>query len=143
MTIATRYLALAVLLAFALVSEAQGPTVRVTSSASATFRVTGEETEFTTLTVRGIPADATLYITCVGGGCLFRSQTVTHPTAQAEASLTRILGRARFKPGTIIEVRITARNAIGKVLQWTVQRNKTPKLTSLCLVPGATKPTAC
>jgi hypothetical protein len=124
------------------ISAAQ-PTLRVTSSPRAVFRVSGAETEFTTLNIRGVPADATLYITCIGGGCPFKSQTATSTLAQAEMSLTGMFGRARFRPGTIIEVRITAPNSIGKILRWTVQRSKPPKLTSLCLQPGSTKPTSC
>jgi hypothetical protein len=147
MRIVNRFLAFVALIAplttAASVSVAQGPTLRVTSSPRAVFRVSESETEFTTLNIQGVPADATLYITCVGGGCPFRSQTATSPRAQAEMSLTSMLGRARFRPGTIIEVRITAPNSVGKVLRWTVQRNKAPKLTSLCLQPGATKPSAC
>ncbi len=40
----------------------------------------------------------------------------------------------------MIEVRITARGWIGKVVRYTMRKGKLPKAETLCLAPGASKP---
>ena len=59
------------------------------------------------------------------------------------AKLTRLFKRARLPPGAVVELRLTAPGAIGKVLRLAVRKRKPPKRSSLCLPPGASKPARC
>jgi len=103
----------------------------------------GTTTEFTSLSVRAIPAGATLVVTCDGDVCPFRSKSIDYAVAQPEVQLAALFGKSKLPVGTTIVVRVTKPNTIGKVFEWTVQRSKQPTLTTRCLRPGADKPTAC
>jgi hypothetical protein len=52
--------------------------------------------------------------------------------------MSRMFRHHRLRPGTRIEVRITAPNRIGKVVRFTIRRHHTPRARTLCLPPGGT-----
>ena len=50
---------------------------------------------------------------------------------------------ASLRPGTVVEVRITARHAIGKVGRFRVRSGAIPARSELCLALRASKPVRC
>jgi hypothetical protein len=122
-------------------SRAQPPE-RLTSTVKAEARARGKATEFTTLTIRDVLAGTTVRITCIGHGCPFGVETTKYPTAQPELSI-RALQYHPLMEGTVLQIVLQHERAVGKVFEWAMQRNKQPRLTTLCLPVGETKPAKC
>jgi hypothetical protein len=74
--------------------------------------------------VKHVPADGHVAISCRGKGCPFRSKTVKVKGSRANA--LSLFKRRRLRPGTRVEVRITAPDRIGRVVRYTIARNKLP-----------------
>ena len=84
-------------------------------------------------------------VSCKGGkkkGCPFKKKTST-ANAKGKASLTKRFKGEKLKPGAVIEVRISVPSAVAKVLRITIRDKKAPKRVTLCLPPGAKKPSGC
>ena len=92
-----------------------------------------------------VPANAKIEIRCTSKRspkCLFKTRTRTtkeRPTARL--SLRGVVGDRTLSIGTVLEVRITSPNAIGKAFKLSL--NRKPKKTSLCIQPGAKNPSKC
>ena len=122
----------------------------ITSGVRSAWQAFGRFTRNVRLVVTDIPAGATVEVRCgrkskpkrSGCGRLERSASVIQKARQ-RFSLTRLLKNRRLRRGTVIEVRITAPGAIGKVLRYRMRAAKAPKVGRLCLRPGASKPTGC
>jgi hypothetical protein len=114
---------------------------RVTASVVNTWRANRRGARVTRLVVRDAPATATVTVRCLGKRCRQRRATVP-VSAKGTAKLTRLV-RRRLRPGTVLEVRITAPNMIGKVVRYRVRRGAVPQGRRLCLPPGAVKPGKC
>jgi hypothetical protein len=100
------------------------------------------ETVLTRAVVNDVPVGATVIVRCRGGGCPFKSKTIRHRHGQVK--LTRAFRHRRLRPGTVVEVRITAPGRIGKVSRLIIRRAKAPRAPRpLCLPPGATRPERC
>jgi len=96
-------------------------------------------TKVTAFSVSGAPAGGRVTVTCEGKGCPFAKRSRQVPP-NGKVGFTGALDGHRLKPGAVIEVRITARGWIGKVVRYTVRKGKLPKAETLCLAPGASKP---
>jgi hypothetical protein len=100
----------------------------------------------TRLRVRRVPAGAKLVITCTpprGTRCpARRALRRTFQDARARIDLTASFKRRRLPVGAVIEVRVTAANAIGTVLRVTVTRSGS-RSVSRCVRPGATRTIRC
>ena len=60
------------------------------------------------------------------------------------AKLGKHFKGAKLKPGTTLEVRVTAPGMVGKVVRYTFRsKRKLPSSKRRCLPPGATEPVAC
>ena len=72
------------------------------------------------------PGGTAVAVRCRGGGCPLR------------------VG-AKLRPGALVDVRIEANGQplIGRVYQYRIRAGKQPRLTALCLPPGAPSPRAC
>jgi hypothetical protein len=118
------------------------PTVAATISSG--WKVFARYTKLTSLKINGAPPGAKVRVTCKGKGkgCPFKRKT-TRANAQGSVALTKRFKGARLKPGAVIEVRVSADDAIAKVLRITIRKRKAPKRATLCLPPGASKPAAC
>jgi hypothetical protein len=57
-------------------------------------------------------------------------------------NLRKLLKR-RLKAGAVLEVRLTAPNAIGRVIRFRMRKGRLPKRSNLCLPPGAATPGRC
>ncbi|HEY6761722.1 MAG TPA: PKD domain-containing protein [Baekduia sp.] len=88
------------------------------------------------------PLGATIRVRCRGGSCAAKHSDVRLKAARAAVRVKSIERRA-LKPGTVIEVLVTAPNRIGKYTRFTIRRDASPSRSDLCLTPGRTKPTAC
>ena len=108
---------------------------------SVRWRVKRRGTVLTRLRVRGAPAGAKLVVRCDGGGCPRARRRVT--LVDGGARLTGRFAGRRLRPGTVVELRITAPGRIGRVERLVVRRRKDPRRTVLCLPPGGAKPQRC
>ena len=94
-------------------------------------------TELTRLLVRDAPAGATVTLRCSGHGCAFKRNTLA--VKHGRANLAPGFRHRRLAVGTRVEVQVTARNYIGKVVRFVMRKRKLPTATVLCVPPGTTK----
>jgi len=59
------------------------------------------------------------------------------------ANATKHFKGDQLLPGAVIEVRITARDTIGKIVRYTMRSRKLPAKRELCDPPGRQKPGRC
>lgn len=113
---------------------------------------------FTTLTVvQGIKGSR-IELRCRGGGrdarsrrrpaprsrSCFKRKVVRVRKSRARLSLLRYVRRARLKPGTVVEVRITKADHVGVMRRITVRRaGRSPRIADLCLPVGKRRPASC
>ncbi len=114
--------------------------VTVSARIDASWRVGRRFTRVRRLVVRGLPTGAAVRLRC-SGRCSFRRRSV--PVRAGRADAGRRLARARFRPGTVLELRVTRAGATGKVVRYTMRRGRRPAVTRLCLPPGASRPARC
>jgi hypothetical protein len=94
------------------------------------------------LTVKDVPADGRVVVLCRGGGCPMARRAVS--LKGGSARLAKLFKGRRLKPGTVVEIRITAPGKIGKVVRYSVRaKRKLPTSATLCLPAGASTPGAC
>jgi len=92
--------------------------------------------------VKDIPAGGKVSMRCEGKGCPFERKTVRPKGSTAK--LGKHFAGAKLKPGTTLEVRVTAPGMVGKVVRYTFRaKRKLPSSTRRCLAPGASKPSRC
>jgi putative metal-binding protein len=115
---------------------------RITAGVTNLWSVTRRATRIVTLRVRDAPPGAAIRVTCRERKCKFRRHTTT-AGPNGSAKLTRMFKRKRLRRGAVLEVRITAPNAIGKVVRYRIRRGKIPRARTLCLPPGARRPARC
>jgi Putative metal-binding motif len=114
---------------------------RITATVSRLFRASSKGTRVLRLRVRDAPAGAKVTIRCLGKRCRFKRKAAK-VRANGAANLRRLV-RRRLRPRTTLEVRIVAPNAIGKVVRYPIRRGRIVDARTLCLPPGAKKPTRC
>ena len=108
------------------------------SRCRATSRPSGRRRRFTRLVVKDVPRGSTVTATCrtkQGRRCR-GIKTFRKRNARGTVNLKRFL-RKKLRAGTVIEVRVAQRGAIGAVKRLTVRRRKNPTITTRCLPPGA------
>jgi putative metal-binding protein/hemolysin type calcium-binding protein len=100
-------------------------------------------TQVTRLTFSAVPARGKVKVRCIGrkSGCPFASRTLK--VKKHKAAATKLLRAAKLTTGTVLEVRITAPDTMGKVVRYTMRSHALPKSKNLCLPPGAQKPGMC
>ena len=104
------------------------------------------------LRVRRVPKTGTVTVRCSGPrapraqrrtrGCPYTSRKFK-PTRSGKVNLVKPFRGRRLGIGSVIEIRILAPGAIGKVVRYKVVRNKVPVATRLCLPPAAPAPKPC
>ncbi|MDA0179921.1 hypothetical protein OJ997_06410 [Solirubrobacter phytolaccae] len=101
-------------------------------------------TVFKTLTVKGVPAGATVTVTCAKG-CKRTSLTFrnVNGTVSLKALFAKRAKQGTLKAGTKIRVAVSAPNMIGAVKTLTVRPKRAPTVATRCLAPGATTETLC
>jgi hypothetical protein len=99
-----------------------------------------------TLTVNQLPAGATVKVTCRSKRkkrCPYRSRSFTVRKATSKLNLRKPFRKRRLPARTLITVQITAPGYVGKVVRYRMRKRKLPKVTQLCLQPGAKRPGRC
>jgi hypothetical protein len=86
----------------------------------------------------------TVELRCSGRRCPFKRKTMRAPSG-GRVNVLRSIRRysSRFRGGQTLELRITAPDKMGKVIRYPLKSGDTPVSRTLCLAPGATKPTRC
>jgi hypothetical protein len=102
---------------------------------------TRKSTKLSKLQVAEAPPGASVTVSCSGKrkGCPRARTLTTGP--KGSVSLTKLF-RKRLRPGAVITVSVTAPNMVGRVKKLTIRRDATPRVQTLCVVPGA-KPATC
>ena len=113
--------------------------LEITLSAPWDYERDGPFTILMRLVVRKIPRGARVEVRCRGGGCPFARRTLRR-NRRGSASATKLFRGRRLRPGTVVEVRVTARYAIGAVRRLRMRSGSRPQSTTLCLPPGSTRP---
>jgi hypothetical protein len=122
------------------------PFPRVGASGKGTWTFYRRYTRLTSLRATDVPAGASLQVRCAGRSCPFRrNRPVTVRQARKRVELaTRKLKRAKIKPTTTFEIRITAPGHVGVVVTWRFDRlRRDPTRRIRCLVPGRRAPSRC
>jgi len=115
---------------------------RLFATVSTNWLVTRRGTRVRRLTVREAPPGARITVLCRHSrSCPFRQRALT-VDADGIVALKRLFPR-RLRPGAGLEIRITAANMIGRVVRYRIKRKDTPVGRTLCLPPGASKPSKC
>jgi putative metal-binding protein len=114
---------------------------RVGGTVASVFRASHKGVRVLRLRVRDAPAGARVTIRCLGKRCRFERRR-SKVKANGTANLRRLV-RRRLRPRTMLEVRITAPNSIGKVVRYRIRRGRIPEGRTLCLPPRAKKPVRC
>jgi Putative metal-binding motif len=115
---------------------------RIVAGVPHEWTVWGRTTRLDRLGVRDAPRGAAVRLSCRVRRCKLRRQTVK-VGRNGSASLRRLFKRRKLRLGTVVEVRITAPNAIGKVVRFTTRRGRVPSSKRLCLPPGAKRAKRC
>ena len=92
------------------------------------------------LQVHDAPPFAQIDVRC-HGKCRFRHRRI-NADRRGLALLFRLIPH-RMRPGSLLEIRITAPNMIGKVVRYQIRRGRLPLGRTLCLPLAATKPARC
>jgi hypothetical protein len=93
------------------------------------------------LTLTGLKSTERVTLRCSGRGCRF-GQRVTKRHGPRLA-LARSLAGAHLRPGTALEIAVTAPNTVGFVQAYTIVTGGLPRGRVQCLPPGARAPTRC
>jgi hypothetical protein len=114
----------------------------LSATVSNSWAVSRRSTRLVRLQVRGAPTGAAVGLACLVHRCRLRRTTAT-ANAHGTATLTGMFRRRRLRIGTVVEVRITAPNAIGKVVHYRIRRGRIPQGRIFCLPPGVASPQRC
>ncbi|MBW3653841.1 MAG: hypothetical protein KY433_09675, partial [Actinobacteria bacterium] len=82
-------------------------------------------------------------VSCKGGGCPFKVRTRTVRATVRSYSLTSLVRRAKLRPRTVLEVRVSRRRMIGKLVRFRMRSGMPPQRTIFCQAPNASRPSAC
>jgi hypothetical protein len=116
----------------------------IVANLSVKWNVHGSRTRITRLLITSASRGTTAELRCSGRRCPFKRRSVTAPSGGRVNLLKKIRRyRSRFRAGQRLELRLTAPDKIGKVIRYPLKRNDTPVSRTLCLAPGASKPTRC
>ena len=119
------------------------PFVRIGSPISNSISVFSTYTRFRSLTVRRVPRGARVELRCRGTGCPRKLRRVRARVRKGRASFTKRIRAAHLRRGATVEIRITRREAIGKVVRFRIRSRALPTSSTLCLRPGAKRPREC
>jgi Ca2+-binding RTX toxin-like protein len=113
------------------------------STIGTTFAFTSRFTTFSEIIIRRAQKGSRVRISCRGRGCPFKTRTRRISRSRAKLILKRPFGKARLRPKTRVEIRVTKTRTIGVVERLKIRAGKRPTRKDLCLPPGARKPERC
>ena len=93
------------------------------------------------------PVGATVRVTCRGGGCPSKAQSL-RATRRAKSKASTVLVRFRrfersLRAGVVLDVWVSDAGELGKFTRFVIRRDKAPTRTDLCLNPAGTVPLVC
>lgn len=117
---------------------------RLRSTISARFRPLRRFTRVTRLRALSVTKGTRIEVRCRGRGCFkgVRRYVAKRTTARVDLRAKGLRTR-RLRPGARLEVRIIRPGYIGLVKRFTIRSRRSPARSSLCLLPGRTRPTVC
>jgi hypothetical protein len=113
---------------------------------------TTTRTTFTRLLVTGVPAGGKVELRCTAAkrakaACPFARRPVRLQNGKGNGltlpGKKHRTARLTLAVGATLEVRITAPGFIGKIVRYPTTKRAFPRARTLCVTPGAPKPTAC
>ena len=106
------------------------------------FAVRGGRTRIKKLTVTGLTRGAVVEVSCRGKGCPRDTRKFT--ASKSTLNLTRLFKKRALRAKAKIEIRVIQDGHVTRVFRYLTQKGRRkPKLQSLCLPAGASKPAAC
>jgi hypothetical protein len=93
------------------------------------------------LAIRRGPKGANVAVTCRGRGCPKGGRFRGKLDRSGGLKLKRF--QRIYGPGSVLEIRITKRGAIGKFTKIMVKPRSIPGRRDQCLMPGVSKPSRC
>ena len=99
----------------------------------------------TVFTVNNVVAGTTIATSCKGRGCPPRTRLKAVRVTQTKrhVNIARPFRKRKLRAGTRIQVRITKPGYIGRLLRYTIRRDKRPKSSPTCLIPDTSKQMTC
>ncbi len=118
---------------------APAPFLRIRADTDYSFNYTGSGIVITTpLAIRGAPRGARVRLVCKasnGRSCgRLRARRRNKPVA-----FKQLRGR-RLGGGTVLQIRVTKANHIGRFIKITIRRGDDPRKQFMCMNPGTSKP---
>jgi hypothetical protein len=108
------------------------------------WAVAGTFTRLRTLIVRNAPKGTRIVLRCKGRGCPFkRARRRTVRRDLAPVALHRGFGASLLRPGTRLQLTLTAPQTIARTYTYTVQRRALPASRIVCRAPGAKRGRPC
>jgi hypothetical protein len=125
-------------------SDAPFPLLRSTIVGSLITFPSSGYSRFTTLRISRAVEGSVIEVVCRGRGCP-KGKSVRTRVRESRSSLSILgkLARAKLRKGAVLEVRIQAKGAIGRVSRWEISGTKAPKRKDACVAPGAKKSARC
>jgi hypothetical protein len=87
------------------------------------------------------PEGAVVSVRCKGHGCPVKRVRVKLQGNQHGVRIHKL--ERRLRVGTVIEIRITKKNSIGKYTRFVIRRNAAPSRRDLCVGPASKRPVRC
>jgi hypothetical protein len=105
-------------------------------------------TQARTFTVKDVPAGGVVRVKCTPPkgkkkACPFKTKRRESVRGAKKMSFLSAFKKRKLPVGTRIEVRVTKKESIGRVIRFTTRSNKIPRVQTLCLAPGKKKPGKC
>ena len=99
---------------------------------------------YTRLDIVDVPDRATIELVCRGLGCFKGVRRSTHARGASVVKLARHLRSRRLRPRSVVEIRITRPDTVGKILRFrTLKGSRPPTVSILCRRPGSKAPHSC
>jgi hypothetical protein len=122
------------------------PFPRLLTAVSSGWRFFPRYLQFSKLELVDVPDRTTAELRCSGKrkGCFRGVKRRRAPKGAERLKLTRLVRRAKLRPGALLELRIVRPDTLGKVVRFKVRKGKRdPRTRILCLRPGAKAPQSC
>lgn len=103
------------------------PPAQINAKVVVRTHASGKATLFRKLTLKSLPAGATVAATCKGKGCPFKRRQVR--VVNGAADLTAFFAKRQLGAGTLIELKVTAPGMTGQTIDVKTRAGKAPKIT--------------
>lgn len=115
----------------------------VGSPMSWSFSTANGYTVVRSLSVKAVPAGATVLALCAGSGCPFARATAHASRSHASVNLLRRFAKRRLRAGAVLTIDVTRPGWLGKYYAFRFRAKQGPKVSRTWLAPGTSKPTQC